>query len=115
MELGLYVIMSYSPLALFQVLPYDLLMQELDVTNVRELEDFLISECMYVVCTMYSRPVFMHTKLDNHLPFNVLFLDCTIWWFTLFCLGHFLFMKCICSSLERYDIRTILTLCIFLC
>ncbi|XP_048228400.1 COP9 signalosome complex subunit 7 isoform X2 [Ricinus communis] len=32
---------------LFQVLPYDQLMQELDVTNVRELEDFLINECMY--------------------------------------------------------------------
>ncbi|KAF5952851.1 hypothetical protein HYC85_010795 [Camellia sinensis] len=30
------------------VLPYDILMQELDVTNVRELEDFLINECMYV-------------------------------------------------------------------
>lgn len=29
-----------------KVLPYDHLMQELDVTNVRELEDFLI-ECMY--------------------------------------------------------------------
>ncbi|CAN4125948.1 unnamed protein product [Withania somnifera] len=29
-------------------LPYDQLMQELDVTNVRELEDFLINECMYV-------------------------------------------------------------------
>uniref|UniRef100_A0A2P2LU79 PCI domain-containing protein n=1 Tax=Rhizophora mucronata TaxID=61149 RepID=A0A2P2LU79_RHIMU len=33
---------------LSQVLPYDELMQELDVTNVRELEDFLINECMYV-------------------------------------------------------------------
>jgi len=33
----------------FQVLPYDQLMQELDVTNVRELEDFLINECMYAV------------------------------------------------------------------
>lgn len=33
-----------------QVLPYDHLMQELDVTNVRELEDFLINECMYAVC-----------------------------------------------------------------
>lgn len=33
-----------------QVLPYDELMQELDVTNVRELEDFLINECMYAVC-----------------------------------------------------------------
>ncbi|CAH9108420.1 unnamed protein product [Cuscuta epithymum] len=31
-----------------KVLPYDLLMHELDVTNVRELEDFLINECMYV-------------------------------------------------------------------
>ncbi|XP_073061031.1 COP9 signalosome complex subunit 7-like isoform X1 [Primulina eburnea] len=31
-----------------KVLPYDTLMQELDVTNVRELEDFLISGCMYV-------------------------------------------------------------------
>uniref|UniRef100_A0A803R4B7 PCI domain-containing protein n=1 Tax=Cannabis sativa TaxID=3483 RepID=A0A803R4B7_CANSA len=32
-----------------KVLPYDQLMQELDVTNVRELEDFLINECMYAV------------------------------------------------------------------
>ncbi|XP_073139851.1 COP9 signalosome complex subunit 7-like isoform X3 [Henckelia pumila] len=31
-----------------KVLPYDTLMQELDVTNVRELEDFLINSCMYV-------------------------------------------------------------------
>ncbi|CAK9133584.1 unnamed protein product [Ilex paraguariensis] len=31
-----------------KVLPYDVLKQELDVTNVRELEDFLINECMYV-------------------------------------------------------------------
>ncbi|KAL6981310.1 COP9 signalosome complex subunit 7 [Sarracenia purpurea var. burkii] len=31
-----------------KVLPYDILMPELDVTNVRELEDFLINECMYV-------------------------------------------------------------------
>ncbi|XP_074263143.1 COP9 signalosome complex subunit 7 isoform X1 [Silene latifolia] len=30
-----------------KVLPYDQLMQQLDVTNVRELEDFLINECMY--------------------------------------------------------------------
>lgn len=30
-----------------KVLPYDQLMQELDITNVRELEDFLINECMY--------------------------------------------------------------------
>ncbi|XP_050385327.1 COP9 signalosome complex subunit 7 isoform X4 [Argentina anserina] len=32
-----------------KVLPYDKLMQELDVANVRELEDFLINECMYAV------------------------------------------------------------------
>ncbi|GFQ06535.1 cop9 signalosome complex subunit 7 [Phtheirospermum japonicum] len=31
-----------------KVLPYDMLMQELDVSNVRELEDFLINDCMYV-------------------------------------------------------------------
>ncbi|RWR85388.1 COP9 signalosome complex subunit 7-like protein isoform X2 [Cinnamomum micranthum f. kanehirae] len=30
-----------------KVLPYDQLMQQLDVSNVRELEDFLINECMY--------------------------------------------------------------------
>ncbi|KAJ8748706.1 hypothetical protein K2173_011254 [Erythroxylum novogranatense] len=30
-----------------KVLPYDELMRELDITNVRELEDFLINECMY--------------------------------------------------------------------
>ncbi|KAF5744273.1 COP9 signalosome complex subunit 7 isoform X1 [Tripterygium wilfordii] len=30
-----------------KVLPYDQLMQEIDVRNVRELEDFLINECMY--------------------------------------------------------------------
>uniref|UniRef100_A0A7N0TDI4 PCI domain-containing protein n=1 Tax=Kalanchoe fedtschenkoi TaxID=63787 RepID=A0A7N0TDI4_KALFE len=30
-----------------KVLPYDQLMQQLDVTNVRELEDFLINDCMY--------------------------------------------------------------------
>nr|VDD16577.1 unnamed protein product [Brassica rapa] len=29
------------------VLPYDNLMVELDVTNVRQLEDFLNNECMY--------------------------------------------------------------------
>ncbi|GAA0159977.1 hypothetical protein LIER_16635 [Lithospermum erythrorhizon] len=31
-----------------KILPYDMLMRELDVSNVRELEDFLINECMYV-------------------------------------------------------------------
>ncbi|KAK6142959.1 hypothetical protein DH2020_023307 [Rehmannia glutinosa] len=35
-------------MAFAQVLPYDMLMQELDVSNVRELEDFLINDCMYV-------------------------------------------------------------------
>ncbi|MCE3051243.1 hypothetical protein HAX54_049176 [Datura stramonium] len=32
-----------------KVLPYDLFIQELDVTNVCELEDFLINERMHVV------------------------------------------------------------------
>ncbi|PPS04000.1 hypothetical protein GOBAR_AA16666 [Gossypium barbadense] len=32
-----------------KVLPYDELMMELDVMNVRELEDFLINECMYAI------------------------------------------------------------------
>ncbi|PPD79855.1 hypothetical protein GOBAR_DD23222 [Gossypium barbadense] len=32
-----------------KVLSYDQLMLELDVTNVRELEDFLINDCMYAV------------------------------------------------------------------
>lgn len=36
----------------FQVLLYDQLMQELDISNVRELEDFLINECMYAVCAL---------------------------------------------------------------
>lgn len=40
---------QFSQINCFQVLPYDQLMQELDVTNVRELEDFLINECMYAV------------------------------------------------------------------
>eukprot|EP00850_Spirogloea_muscicola_P008766 SM000047S16905 [mRNA] locus=s47:638320:640886:- [translate_table: standard] len=30
-----------------KVLPYDLLMAQLDITNVRELEDMLINDCMY--------------------------------------------------------------------
>ncbi|ESW11623.2 hypothetical protein PHAVU_008G046600 [Phaseolus vulgaris] len=31
----------------YEVLAYDQMMQELDVTNVLELQDFLINECMY--------------------------------------------------------------------
>uniref|UniRef100_A0A2N9GJ86 PCI domain-containing protein n=1 Tax=Fagus sylvatica TaxID=28930 RepID=A0A2N9GJ86_FAGSY len=38
-----------------KVLPYDQLMQELDVMNVRELEDFLINECMYAVNILPSK------------------------------------------------------------
>lgn len=30
-----------------KVLPYDLLMKQLDISNVRELEDLLINDCMY--------------------------------------------------------------------
>ncbi|XP_070680755.1 COP9 signalosome complex subunit 7-like isoform X6 [Malus domestica] len=37
-----------------KVLPYHQLMQELDVINVRELEDFLINECMYAVIILSS-------------------------------------------------------------
>ncbi|KAL9297125.1 hypothetical protein ACSQ67_023021 [Phaseolus vulgaris] len=33
----------------YEVLAYDQMMQELDVTNVLELQDFLINECMYSV------------------------------------------------------------------
>lgn len=36
-------------LILSQVLPYDLLMKQLDISNVRELEDMLINDCMYAV------------------------------------------------------------------
>ncbi|WJX34230.1 hypothetical protein P8452_22360 [Trifolium repens] len=41
-----------------QVLLYGQLMQELDVPNVRELEDFLINECMYAVRTISFERVF---------------------------------------------------------
>ncbi|VVA93961.1 unnamed protein product [Arabis nemorensis] len=43
-----------------KVLPYDTLMVELDVTNFRELEDFLINECMYTDCNI--RLKFYETK-----------------------------------------------------
>lgn len=52
----------------FQVLPYDQLMQELDVTNVRELEDFLINECMYAVGIIHSLPeCLMHLLLKMYI------------------------------------------------
>ena len=41
-----------------KVLPYDTLMVELDVTNVRELEDFLINDCMYAVSALISKHLF---------------------------------------------------------
>ena len=41
-----------------KVLPYDTLMVELDVTNVRELEDFLINDCMYAVSALTSKDLF---------------------------------------------------------
>lgn len=41
--------MSLTVFVFVQVLPYDLLMEELDITNIRELEDFLINDCMYAV------------------------------------------------------------------
>ncbi|CAN1145955.1 COP9 signalosome complex subunit 7 [Linum perenne] len=54
-----------------KVLPYDQLMQELDVTNVRELEDFLINECMYAVgipsaaFLLYEHQGIVRGKLDQ--------------------------------------------------
>jgi hypothetical protein len=39
-------------------------MQELDVMNVRELEDFLINECMYAVGTLPSEFIFMLNTND---------------------------------------------------
>ncbi|KAL4352501.1 hypothetical protein GQ457_06G035150 [Hibiscus cannabinus] len=45
-----------------KVLPYDQLMLELDVTNVRELEDFLINECMYAGLGMKGK------RGQGHLP-----------------------------------------------
>lgn len=41
-------------LSVCQVLSYDQLLEQLDLSNVRELEDFLINECMYMVGAPYS-------------------------------------------------------------
>jgi hypothetical protein len=38
-----------------QTLPYDLLSNELDIQNVRELEDFVINDCMYTVSFKNTR------------------------------------------------------------
>jgi len=46
-------------------LPYDQLMQDLDVTNVRELEDFLINECMYAVGIIPLQRVFNALLFKN--------------------------------------------------
>ncbi|GER46481.1 COP9 signalosome complex subunit 7 [Striga asiatica] len=52
-----------------KVLPYDMLMRELDVSNVRELEDFLINDCMYVGI--------IRGKLDQlRRCFEVVFSNC---------------------------------------
>lgn len=66
-----------------QVLPYDALMQELDVNNVRELEDFLINECMYVVSQPFIFPQaillpsiskWLHFALSFGHFFNLVFI-----------------------------------------
>jgi hypothetical protein len=45
-------------------------MQELDVTNVRELEDFLINECMYAVGFL---PAAFHSFYNHDCFFFALF------------------------------------------
>lgn len=45
------VLINYWTLS--QVLSYDQLLEELDISNVRELEDFLINECIYSVGPLY--------------------------------------------------------------
>lgn len=45
---------SFQFLSFCQVLSYDQLLEQLDLSNVRELEDFLINECMYMVGAIYS-------------------------------------------------------------
>lgn len=56
------------------MLPYDVLMQELDVTNVRELEDFLINECMYVVSKLFIIPSFPPSASVYNLSMIVMHL-----------------------------------------
>jgi hypothetical protein len=48
-------------------------MQELDVTNVRELEDFLINECMYAVGFL---PAAFHSFYNYGCFFFPLFFFC---------------------------------------
>ncbi|KAF6155490.1 hypothetical protein GIB67_030084, partial [Kingdonia uniflora] len=45
---------SLSMSVYLQVLSYDQLMKELDISNVRELEDFLINECIYLVQVQFA-------------------------------------------------------------
>ncbi len=46
-----------------QNVPYDHLMQQLGVSNVRELEDLLISDCFY--------PKLIRGKLDQKVVFHM--------------------------------------------
>ena len=48
---------SSPPALMLQTVPYDHLMQQLGVSNVRELEDLLISDCFY--------PKLISGKLDQ--------------------------------------------------
>lgn len=57
-----------------QVLPYSQLMLALDVTNVRELEDFLINECMYAVCSLFTI-----CRSDSHLTILMLIRPFLFW------------------------------------
>ncbi|KAI8005680.1 COP9 signalosome complex subunit 7 [Camellia lanceoleosa] len=65
-------------------LPYDILMQELDVTNVRELEDFLINECIHVAeeaaIAAWKRAL---GALSVHLASNTYLVGHAVTWLTL--------------------------------
>ncbi|KAH9777083.1 COP9 signalosome complex subunit 7 [Citrus sinensis] len=57
-----------------KVLSYDQLLKELEVANVRELEDFLINECMYVVQFAAGRDL-RHGQLENMMQSLTNWLD----------------------------------------
>lgn len=54
---------------MLQNVPYDHLMQQLSVSNVRELEDLLISDCFY--------PKLISGKLDQKVA-RAGFADCSL-------------------------------------
>ncbi|CAH8336817.1 unnamed protein product [Eruca vesicaria subsp. sativa] len=70
---------SFSPLLLFTfVLPYDTLMAELDVTNVRQLEDFLLNQCMYARLILTFAQIFQGIVRGNLDQFKRCFQVCFV-------------------------------------